>query len=455
MAGFALIQGLLSVYCIEVFDLPEKTAYAIYGAFIISIFAAPVIGGYIAGQLLGYLFTTITCLLLAVTGLYILCFQTLTHFYIGLAFFCVGNSIAVASLYVLLGRLLNNLPKIRTGAFTIAYTCMNCGALAALMASSTAIRIWGYQSTFLISAILFMVSLFVLLMNIRHYIPINQQCQTTYTMPKRVIGITALLLLLPLEVALFDHPQYRHDVILVMVVIGLGFLTSMWLKAPPEQRKKLVIFFIVSAFGIFFWTLYALEPSVLKIFVQRNVHRDLASFSVPASDFFSMVNPLSIVILGTLFSVMWLRLDKHRRSPTLPYKFAIGIGLVGLAFLVLSASTYFADTQGLISIEWVIGCYLLLGAAELFISPIGLSMVGQLTAPKNEGTAMGLWLLSNGVGSSLSFYLTKITVYTGQTTNPLNTNGLYGYRFCEFGLAALALAVILSLLSPKLVKIPV
>ena len=185
------------------------------------------------------------------------------------------------------------------------------------------------------------------------------------------------------------------------------------------------------------------------LFIKRNVNRSIDGFMIPAAEFYSL-NPLFIILLGGIFSMVWLKFDKHRFMP-LPYKFATGIALAGVAFLLLASSTYFADDNGLINMAWVVAAYALLSAAELFISPIGLSMIGNLSPKQHEGILMGIWFLSNGIGCSFSAYLSDITIAPHHMTNPLMTNTLYGYRFCEFGLMGLFLAMILALLAPKLI----
>jgi POT family proton-dependent oligopeptide transporter len=421
-------------------------------AFLTVFFSIPIIGGYLSGRFLGYAFSTIICLILAIGGLYSLCFQSPGHFYAGLAMFAIGNSIAVSCLYIMLGRLLPEGKQKRIAGFTIAYTTMNGGALVSLLLSGTIIRNWGYQSAFLLSAILLLFATFTLILNLKNITPDSAQYNTTYQTKQRIFGVFCILALIPIVMALLKSAQHNAMVLSFIAAVALVLIIQIWRSASVEQRGRLKTFFIVTAFAAFFWALYSLEPSVLTLFVERNVDREIWGFSIPSSDFYSL-NPLFIIILGTLFSLMWLSLGRAKQIPSLPYIFAVGIGLVGIAYLLLSASTYFANESGLINMGWIMLSYVMLSASELFISPIGLSMIGPLSENKNEGVLMGVWLLSNGIGSSLSGYLSETTISSKQTINPLITNALYGYRFCEFGLIALLLGAILALLAPRLIKV--
>ncbi len=452
MAGFAMIQGTLTLYCSEVFNFSDKQAYLLNSAFVTVIFSIPVLSGVISERFLGYTFSIIVCLILAIAGLYCLCFESVDHFYTGLATFAIGDSIAVACLFITLGRLLpyDNMQK-RVAGFTIAYTCMNGGALISLLCAGFIIRNWGYQSAFLLSSIILLFAVFTLLLNLRTLTPADPRCDTVYSPGSRLIGCALIATLIPITMTLFEYAQHNNVILIFVAIVALILIAIMWRTATSAQRQSLKTFLIITAFVTFFWALYALEPSVLTLFIQRNVNRSVFGFSIPSSDFFSL-NPLFIILLGSVFSIMWLSFSKLKRIPSLPYKFAIGIGVMGIAFLLLSASTYFANANGLISIGWIIFSYLLLSTAELFISPIGLAMVGPLSPTKYEGVLMGVWLLSNGIGGSLSSYLSEATIYPEQTINPLVTNTLYGFRFCEFGLIALLLATILALFAPRLIK---
>ena len=415
------------------------------------IFTLPVIGGFLTEKFLGYFFAITISLCLTIGGLFTLCFETLVHFYLGLALFSIGNSITVTCLYVILGRILQHAKHKRVAGFTITYTCMNAGALTVTLGSGWIIRNWGYQSAFLCSTILFLAATFTFLLNLRAITPTRLQLTQHYTPLQRAVGLAIIFFMIPAIMLLLHHPQFSW--LLLTIVCTMATFVFAWLYyiSNLKQRKQLRLFLTIVLFGIFFWVLYALEPATLTSFIERNVRHVIGSFSIPLSDF-SSINMLFVVFLGCLFSCIWIHLSKRHHLPALPYQFALGIGCIGAAYLLLSASTYFSNQNGLISIAWVIISSIMFSAAELFISPVGIAMVGTLTPPKYEGSMMGIWLLSNGFGSTLAGVFVSLIMLPTQTTSPLLTNDLYSYRFCEFGLIALFLATILALLTPHLLK---
>lgn len=51
---------------------------------------------------------------------------------------------------------------------------------------------------------------------------------------------------------------------------------------------------------------------------------------------------------------------------------------------------------------WLIGCYFVITIGELFVSPMGLSMVTKLAPRRMTAMLMGVWFLSTSIGNWLS-----------------------------------------------------
>ena len=81
-------------------------------------------------------------------------------------------------------------------------------------------------------------------------------------------------------------------------------------------------------------------------------------------------------------------------NPFTPYKFAFGIAQLGLGFLIFAFGARFASETGLVPLNFLIVGYFFITTGELFISPIGLSMVTRLSPAKVVSFMMGVWFLS-------------------------------------------------------------
>jgi POT family proton-dependent oligopeptide transporter len=126
---------------------------------------------------------------------------------------------------------------------------------------------------------------------------------------------------------------------------------------------------------------------------------------------------LTPVVVG-LFA--WLR--SKGNEPSAPRKIGIGMVIAALGFMVLLfgslnlpiGGTSVADSFR-VSSQWLVGSYLVLTFAELFLSPMGLSFVSKVAPPRLQGLMQGGWLMATGVGNYLvlvgAIFWTRLPVW--------------------------------------------
>jgi POT family proton-dependent oligopeptide transporter len=171
------------------------------------------------------------------------------------------------------------------------------------------------------------------------------------------------------------------------------------LTAAEWKRIGAVVFFFLVA--TLFWGAYEQAGSTLNLFADRYTRLDLFGVSFPSS-WFQAVQPTFVITLAPVFAWLWLRLGP--REPSVPAKFAIGMGFMGLAFLVLVPAGAFAQSAAATRVSpwWLIAAYAISEFGELCISPVGLSVVTKLAPARIVGLMMGIWFLSNAFGNKLA-----------------------------------------------------
>jgi MFS family permease len=122
---------------------------------------------------------------------------------------------------------------------------------------------------------------------------------------------------------------------------------------------------------------------------------------VPAS-WFQSLNPIFIVILAPMVASAWPALAKYNCNPPLIIKFAIGLLLLALGFLVIAAGARIVSDHGQVWPTWLIFTYLIHTLGELCLSPVGLSTVSKLSPKKFVGQMMGIWFLSSALGNLIA-----------------------------------------------------
>jgi len=178
---------------------------------------------------------------------------------------------------------------------------------------------------------------------------------------------------------------------------------------------------------------------------------------IPASTFQS-ANPIYIVLFGLVFSVLWRELGKRGLEPSTPIKFAMGLGQLGLGFVVLWYGATTCDDRGMVGVSWLLIGYLLHTTGELCLSPVGLSMVTKLSPKRLVSTVMGAWFLATAFSNLVAAVIAGFTGVShggggdGGIPVPLETVHVYGSVFGQIGAAALGSAVFLAAMTPLLKK---
>ncbi|HRE45713.1 MAG TPA: peptide MFS transporter [Terricaulis sp.] len=162
-----------------------------------------------------------------------------------------------------------------------------------------------------------------------------------------------------------------------------------------------------------------------------------------------------IVLLALPFSAMWIWLAKRKMEPSTPVKFALGLVQVGLGFFVLVWGTQFAGPDFRVPLVFLAVLYLLHTTGELFLSPVGLSMITKLSAARVVGLMMGVWFLSSSLAHILAGLIAQQTAsdtIAGVVVNPAAQLQAYVSVFTAVGVLGIATGVLLLLLSPILKK---
>ncbi len=161
-----------------------------------------------------------------------------------------------------------------------------------------------------------------------------------------------------------------------------------------DARDKMIVATILIIFSTVFWTLFEQAGSSMTLFAANNADLSVPVLGKMEAGQVQVFNPLFIVLLAPLFSIMWVALARRGWEPSTPVKFGLGLLQVGLGFIVLAYGSNYADNTFQVGIIWLILAYLLHSTGELFLSPVGLSMITKLSVPKLVGFMMGAWFLS-------------------------------------------------------------
>ncbi len=122
-----------------------------------------------------------------------------------------------------------------------------------------------------------------------------------------------------------------------------------------------------------------------------------------ATNLSQSINPGWVILLTPLIVAIFTWMRKRNREPSTATKIAWGLFISGLSALVMVAAVY-ASNNGAekASLWWLVAGYGVITVGELFLSPMGLSIVSKLSPPRITSLMMGGWFLSTSIGNKLS-----------------------------------------------------
>ena len=195
-------------------------------------------------------------------------------------------------------------------------------------------------------------------------------------------------------------------------IAGSGFLAYSIFKGTSGNTEwsRVLVIIVLAFFNIVFWAGFEQAGGTFNLFAADNTDRFVGGFEIPVT-WFQNINPIAIVTLAPIFSLIWFKLSKSNLNPRTPIKFAMAMFIGAIAFYIMSIAQDMVTEGGegtLISPMWLVVVYVLLTIGELMLSPIGLSMVTKLSPRKITSVMMGVWMASFALGNYLAATLESI-----------------------------------------------
>lgn len=128
-----------------------------------------------------------------------------------------------------------------------------------------------------------------------------------------------------------------------------------------------------------------------------------ADYVVFNTELYQSINPFWVVLLTPLVVAFFTWLRRKGKEPGTPTKIAWGLLISALScFVMVFAVMYTHNGEIKASSWWLIGAYGVITIGELFLSPMGLSLVSKLSPPGMTALMMGGWFLATSIGNKLS-----------------------------------------------------
>ena len=407
--SFYGMQGILLIYLYYSaarggLGIDEGVATGIVGAYGGAVYLSTILGAWLADRLIGperTLFYSAVAVMAGHVALALL--PGLTGVGVGLVLIALGSGGVKANATSLVGSLYDEHDTRRDAGFSLFYMGINIGALLGPLLTGLLQKEAGFHWGFGAAAVGMALGLaqYALyrgrLPEETHHVtnPLPAGRGTSYA-----VGAVAVLALVGvltwLDVITVD--RLSDIVIGISLVAAIAYFAVILTdkQVTGVERSRILAFIPLFVCNVVFWSLYQQQFTVVTIYADKRLDRDLFGWEMPVS-WVQSINPVFIIVLAGVFAALWTRLGD--RQPVTPFKFGAGTVLMGLAFFCFLAMPEGENTAPLLGLAAILLVFTL---AELLISPVGLSAATKL-APKKFATQMvALYFLSIALGTAMA-----------------------------------------------------
>jgi POT family proton-dependent oligopeptide transporter len=441
--SFYGMQGILLIYLYYSaakggLGIDEGVATGIVGAYGGGVYLSTILGAWLADRLIGperTLFYAAVCVMTGHIALALL--PGLVGVGVGLVLIALGSGGVKANATSLVGSLYDEHDSRRDAGFSLFYMGINIGALIGPLLTGLLQKEAGFHWGFGAAAVGMAIGL-AQYAAFRGRLP-EETHHVANPLPagrgaRYVVAAVAVLAL----VAVLSWADVITADRLANIVIGISAVAAVAYFAviltdkevTGAARSRVLAFIPLFVCNVVFWSLYQQQFTVVTIYADKRLDRNLFGWEMPVS-WVQSINPVFIIVLAGVFAALWTRLGD--RQPVTPFKFGAGTTLMGVAFFCFLPMPGGDNTAPLLGLA---GILLVFTLAELLISPVGLSATTKL-APKKFATQMvALYFLSIALGTALAGTLAGF--YDQDAESPF---------FIWIGLASVVTGVVVMLAS--------
>ena len=420
-------------------------AYSLFGVVSALFYLLPMIGGYAGDKILDPKSCVMIGSIVSMIGYFLLAVPTEAFMYCGLAVLTVGTGLFMPNITSMVSNLYKKDDIRRESGFSIFYTFINIGGIIPPLISAFLIYKFGWTSAFLLAGFAMFISALL-----SHFDKSNGYAKATLTLhlTKIILILLAMFYVTLLLILLVLAPQFTDEVIFFVSIFIILYLVRRINTYPREEKKRLFVCLLLIGCSVFFEVLYGQAGMSLTLYTEFNTQRTIFGYTIPTIVFRSL-NPLFIIILGPLFAKLWLFLSKKNKNPSIPTKFAYGTIIMGIGFIVMPYVTFF-DHSGHMPFTWIVLSYFLQTIGELLVSPIGLSMISELSPRTIIGLMMGAWYFATAFANAVASKVSELTTLPSGTNDPIMTEAYYTNVFTALSVSALLAGLIILLFSNKI-----
>ncbi len=346
----------------------------IYGTYTGLIYATPLLGGWLADNVLGQRNTVMIGIVMMAFGHFMMAFQSML--FVALLLLIFGGGLFKTNTTAQVGMLYTAGDSRRDRAYSVFYVGVNLGAFIAPLIAGTLGETVGWHYGFGAAGVGMLLALAVYVAGWKHLPPERERAAKTKQQTQH---------------QKFTLPEWKSIGALVLLVLPL----TLW------------------------WACYEQQGNIITLFADANTDRrlipGLIDWQIPVT-WFQAFNPFFIFSLTPLLLALWVRQAKKGTEPNSIIKIVNGCACLTASYMLIAWASWH-DGGGQTSWLWLFLFFALITIGEIQLSPISLSLFSKVAPLRIASLMMGVVFLPNFLGGGLlQGYL---GTYWGGMTHPL------------------------------------
>lgn len=450
-----LVLFLTKPHILHGLGYDQAKAYAFMGVSAATGYLMPILGGYMADQVLGIRRSILIGSILLAIGYLLVMLSGHTISSYGDTFFLAAYALIPASNSLLMGTASTMVNHIYSddaikakAAMTYYYMAINIGALlAAIVAPELFESKYGPLSVLTVT----FIGKAIAAMNFSYQYKIYDNVtwgadKNTLTTSSKFKLIVYFIILYTFTLFAYSNINIANTVISIGCICGILWFLFRTLNLKDQTKFKQLIAFILILESIVFFIIYNQMNSTLVLFAKHNSDSNLLGLTISPAQY-QMLNPILIILIGIQLPKLYKALPKF----TVPYQFAFGTLISGIALLFMSYAANHS-TNGIVNGNYIGLTYILITIGELWVSAIGLSMIGMYCDKNNLAFAMGVWLLGSSLSNTISGRIAKYVALPENTTMPIESLTIFKNYYLIIGTTTCIIAAAMFIVA-KCIKI--
>ena len=427
-------------------------AQAIYGVYVGMVYFMVIPGGWLADNILGHQKAVLYGAIIIALGHFTLALPLQQTFFLGLIFVVLGTGLLKGNISSIVGKLYKDEDDRRESGYTIFYMAINIGStLGFLVCSYLGEKIgwhWGFGAAgfgMTFGVIQFVRSRSLLGSAGLVPNPLGEGKRSKLVFRTKISLVLMMTIILGGLFGLYtiDARAFAEGFYYFLCFVAGTYFLYLYFFAGlnSAEKKNLVLLSLLFIGAAAFWSGFDQSASSLSIFARDYTDLSVSGYIIPIG-WLQFANPIFVVIFAPIFAGIWMHLAKRNLNPALPIKFALGLMLMAISFMVMLYAVDLAIVSSPVGMRWLVVTYLLQTWGELTLSPVGLAAFSKYSPKKYVGQMFGLWFTASAIGGVLAGLLGGDALGSGlDSISPVFSFMIKYYLLIAVGLIVLSFII--------------